>query len=357
MRRILIKVAYDGTNYSGWQLQNGHDTIESELLKAIGAITGETDLAIIGASRTDAGVHSLGNMAVFDTKSSIPAEKFARAINTRLPADIRVQSSSEVALDFHPRKQNSIKTYEYRILNRSIELPTERLYSYFYYGSLNLDAMREAAALLVGEHDFASFCSSGSQARDTIRRLYSCEVLKEGDTVIVRVSGNGFLYNMVRIIAGTLLTVGIGQMTPSDVSALLLSRNRNDAGRKIPACGLTMVDLTYCRETFPQEIHSDTWDYVLMQTSDGSVWMDLTECRTESECNILVGKLANHAYRDGAPHFFLRAFGHLTWVRAGYHPGNFMLEENGCIDAIRPPENDSSAQAGKWYHVTADYLT
>ena len=207
--RVMLRVAYDGTGYSGWQKQPNAITVEEVLCKACKNLFAR-DIDIIGASRTDAGVHSYGNVAVFDVDTRIPAEKISYALNQRLPEDIRIQLSEEVEPDFHPRYCDSEKTYEYRILNRKFPVPTERLYSYFYHYKLDVDKMREAAAYLVGEHDFKSFCSVHTQAETTIRTIYQLEVEETGAEIRIRVCGNGFLYNMVRIIAGTLIEAGQG---------------------------------------------------------------------------------------------------------------------------------------------------
>ena len=208
-------MAYDGTNYCGWQVQPNGVSIQSTLQKAIENLLGEkTD--VTGASRTDSGVHALGQVAVFDTDKNIPDWKYALAINQRLPKDIVVQKSEEVPLDFHPRYTDVEKTYEYRILNRRTQLPKERLYSYFVPKKLNVDKMREAGVYLVGEHDFKSFCSQKTKVLSTVRTIYSLELIEEGDIVTLRVSGNGFLYNMVRIIAGVLIKVGLEQKEPEE---------------------------------------------------------------------------------------------------------------------------------------------
>ena len=244
MKRIKLIVAYDGTRYSGWQIQNNGQTIEGVLNRTLSELTGE-NITVIGASRTDAGVHALGNVAVFDTESRIPGEKFAFALNVRLPEDIRVQDSREVSPDFHPRKCVSTKTYEYRILNRKFELPCERYDSYFYHRPLDVEAMREAASYLVGEHDFKSFCSIHTQALTTVRIIYSIDVDKSGDMVTICVKGNGFLYNMVRIIAGTLIQAGIGTFPPEHVREILLSLDRQAASQTAPARGLKLVKIQY----------------------------------------------------------------------------------------------------------------
>ncbi len=244
MKRIKLIVAYDGTNYHGWQVQLGKATIEGELNKAISSLTKE-DIKVIGASRTDAGVHALGNVAVFDTESQIPAEKFSYALNQRLPKDIVIQKSDEVSLNFHPRHCNCSKTYEYTILNRTFPLPEYRNTAYFYYGKLDIEKMRTAGRAFVGEHDFKGFCSAGAQVQTTIRIIYSLEVIKEGELIKIRVNGNGFLYNMVRIIAGTLIEVGRDRIAPDDIAGIISSCDRSKAGATAPAEGLKLMVIEY----------------------------------------------------------------------------------------------------------------
>lgn len=250
--RILLKVAYDGTSYSGWQIQPNAVTIEGVLGKAITELTGE-NVTLIGASRTDAGVHSLGNVCVFDTDSRIPPEKFCYALNNYLPEDIRVIESAAVEDTFHPRHTDSVKTYEYKIWNDRFPSPTIRLYSHFTYRNIDIDKMRSAAEKLVGEHDFGAFCSSGSQAETTVRTIYSIDITEEkledispeGRMIKIRVKGSGFLYNMVRIIAGTLLDIGTGLMEPDQVDVALRTCDRADSGPTAPAQGLTMIGIEY----------------------------------------------------------------------------------------------------------------
>jgi tRNA pseudouridine38-40 synthase len=244
MKRIKMEIAYDGTAYSGWQLQPGQPTVEAELNKALSGLLGE-ETAVIGASRTDSGVHALGNVAVFDTVSAIPAEKICQALNQRLPEDIRVQSSTEVSPDFHPRKVASQKTYEYRILNRKIALPTERLYTNRVYYELDLAMMQKATSYLVGEHDFKSFCSVKTQAIDTVRTIYRLDVAKNGDIITISVTGSGFLYNMVRIIAGTLIEIGRGAYPPEKMEEILKGCDRSLAGPTALPQGLTLIKIEY----------------------------------------------------------------------------------------------------------------
>lgn len=242
--RVKMVVAYDGTNYCGWQIQPNGVTIEQKLNEALSDLF-QTPIKVTGASRTDAGVHSLGNVCIFDVETRMPAEKISYALNQRLPEDIVVQNSCEVSEAFHPRFSKSRKTYEYRILNRKFRLPTRRLDTYFYYYDLDTGKMQQAAKYLEGEHDFKSFCSINSQAETTVRTIYHCDVFKEGEIITIRVTGNGFLYNMVRIIAGTLIKVGAGELTPQDMIKILEATNRDAAGPTAPAHGLTMIGLQY----------------------------------------------------------------------------------------------------------------
>ena len=244
MKRIKIVVAYDGTAYHGWQLQPETRTIEGEINKCLSGLLNE-DIAVIGGSRTDAGVHALGNVAVFDTDARMPADRIAFALNTRLPADIRIQGSSEVPPDFHPRFTATVKTYEYRILNRTFADPTRRLNSYFWYGPLDVDAMRQAASYLVGMHDFKSFATAKPEVTDTVRTIYETSLEKEDDLIRFRITGNGFLYNMVRIITGTLLEVGKGDYPPEKVKEILAAKDRKMAGATARPEGLTLVQIRY----------------------------------------------------------------------------------------------------------------
>ena len=244
MKRVKLVVAYDGTNYHGWQVQDNGITIEEVLNRTISELVQE-DIKVIGASRTDAGVHACGNVAVFDTESRIPGDKFSFALNQRLPEDMRIQESCEVDADFHPRYADTVKTYEYNILNRRFELPSKRLYAAFCYYPMDIERMNQAAAYLVGEHDFKSFCSAGAQVQTTVRTIYAVNVTKDDDMVHIRITGNGFLYNMVRIIAGTLMQVGTGLMEPEQVKEILEARDRSKAGPTAVAKGLTLVEIRY----------------------------------------------------------------------------------------------------------------
>lgn len=246
-KRVKLVVAYDGTAYHGWQVQPNAVTVEGILNEKLTELLGE-QITVTGASRTDAGVHSLGNVAVFDTETRIPADKISYALNQRLPEDIVVQESKEVSPDFHPRFCDSRKTYEYRILNRKFPIPTMRKDTYFYYRPLDVAAMQKAATYLIGEHDFKSFCTVGAQVETTVRTIYALSVTKEEDLIKIRVTGNGFLYNMMRILAGTLISVGIHEKEPEDMEDILAALDRTAAGPTAPACGLTMMGICYEKE-------------------------------------------------------------------------------------------------------------
>lgn len=249
MKRIKLTVAYDGTDYCGWQIQKNGVTVEEVLNRALSRLTGEK-ITVIGASRTDAGVHARGNVAVFDTDTRMPAERIAYAVNALLPEDVVVVRSEEVPAGWHPRKCVSVKTYEYRILNREFPDPVRRRDTYFVSFPLDLDRMRQAAGYLKGTHDFKSFCSAQTSVEDTVRTIYSLDVEKAGDLFTVRVRGNGFLYNMVRIIAGTLAGVGRGYFEPEEVERMLEEKDRTKAGVTAPPQGLTLVGIEY-EETAP----------------------------------------------------------------------------------------------------------
>lgn len=249
MRRIKLTVAYDGTNYCGWQVQPNGVTIEEVLNKAICRLTGE-EIQVIGASRTDSGVHALGNVAVFDTESRIPAERFSYALNQRLPEDIVVVKSEEVSKEWHPRYQNSLKTYEYHIMNTKIPIPTKRLYNCFVSFDLDVKRMRQGAEYLLGEHDFAAFCCIRTNAKTTVRTITDLQIEQNGEEIIIRITGNGFLYNMVRIIAGVLIRVGRGFYEPEKVRELLEGSKRKKEAVTAPAQGLCLVGIVYEEDLF-----------------------------------------------------------------------------------------------------------
>ena len=239
-KRVRLIVAYDGTNYHGWQVQKNGITIESELNRCLTELLQEP-IEVIGASRTDAGVHAMGNVAVFDTCSRMPAEKISYALNQRLPEDIRIQKSEEVDADWHPRYCDSRKTYEYRIYRGEFPMPLKRLYALHIYYNVDLEKMREAAKFFVGEHDFKSFCQVGAQVKSTVRTVFDVSIIEEGADLVIRVTGGGFLYNMVRIMAGTLLEVGKGKIEPGQIPEIIQAKDREAAGSTAPAHGLTLI--------------------------------------------------------------------------------------------------------------------
>ena len=244
MKRVKLLVAYDGTNYCGWQVQDNGITIQGELNKHLSELLNE-EIKTMGASRTDSGVHALGNVAVFDTNTQMPIEKISFALNARLPEDIKIQASEEVEKSFHPRFRPTIKTYEYRILNRTFADPTSRLNTFFYYGQLDVPAMAKAASYLVGEHNFKGFATENPQTKGTVREIYAATLKREGDVIVFRITGNGFLYNMVRIIVGTLLEVGKRAYPPEQVKLIIRKRDRELAGPTARALGLTLINIEY----------------------------------------------------------------------------------------------------------------
>lgn len=333
MRRIRLRVSYDGTDYCGSQIQPNGVTIEEKLNAAVQKLTGQ-DVQVIFASRTDTGVHALGNVAVFDTEMRMDAGKFAFALNQRLPEDIRVRASDEVALNWHPRKQNCIKSYEYRIFNSRIPNPLLRRYAQFCYYALDVEAMREAAQALVGEHDFAAFCSSGSSVENTVRRIHSAEIeekilpagewerqetgQREGretrrfplDRVItIRLRGSGFLYNMVRIIAGTLIEIGSGRRPAADMQHILRSRNRQESGAVAAACGLTLCSIQFLPALLPLiEAENEDWSYTLdqsMTTQSGESRLTIRRCNARDYAALLT-RLLHETHRNGAKFTLVR---------------------------------------------------
>ena len=261
MKRIKLEVAYDGTNYCGWQIQPKDITIEKILNEQLTELLGE-EITVIGASRTDSGVHALGNVAVFDTDSRIPGERMAHALNARLPKDILIQSSKEVPKDFHPRFQETRKTYEYRFYQAPYDNPLTSRYHYFVYVPLDVERMQKAARYFVGKHCFISLCSSKAQVTSYEREIYSCQVKQEGKYITMQVTGSGFLYNMVRLMAGTLLEIGRGRKEPEWVREILKSKERVPVGPKLPAKGLTLMKIQYMEEAKDRMEGNTTWETV-----------------------------------------------------------------------------------------------
>ena len=243
--RVKLTVAYDGTSYCGWQFQPNGISVQEVLNEKLSELFSQ-EIKVPGASRTDAGVHALGNVCAFDVDTKMPAEKIAFALNQSLPEDISIVDSCEVDKDFHPRFHKGKKTYEYRILNRTFPDPTRRLYSLFYHRPLDEEAMNRAAAYLIGEHDFTTFSSIHAQTNTFVRTIYDCRVSRdENDMITLHIEGNGFLYNMVRIITGTLIEVGWGKRTPESIGEILEKKDRSLAGPTAPPEGLTLVEIEY----------------------------------------------------------------------------------------------------------------
>ena len=280
MRRIMLTVAFDGTNYSGWQIQPNKETIEGVLNRELSRLLNE-EIKVVGASRTDSGVHAEGAVCVFDTESKIPGDKFSYAINQTLPEDIRIRNSKEVDITFHPRRVNSRKTYRYRIRHDEFPNPLDARYSYHVYTKLDIEAMRKACEFIKGKHDFKSFCSVHTDVDTTVRTVYDVHIdvtpdkkllqmsglmksagesgaMRSGgesaagrirpEIIDIYVTGNGFLYNMVRIIAGTLIEVGQGKIKPEEIPAIIEACDREKAGPTAPAKGLTLIGYKMMRE-------------------------------------------------------------------------------------------------------------
>ena len=242
--RVMLTVSYDGTNYCGSQVQENGITIEEVLNRELSRFF-DQNIKVSGASRTDSGVHAIGAVFVFDVETKMPAEKISYALNVSLPDDIVVIHSKEVSSDFHPRFQKTSKTYEYFILNSVFPNPLLRNYTYHYRKFLDDKKMNEAAKFLIGEHDFTSFAAIGSQTNTFVREIFDAGVRRDGDLIVFYITGAGFLYNMVRIIVGTLVEVGNGKRKPSEMKEILEKKDRSAAGPTAPAQGLVLREITY----------------------------------------------------------------------------------------------------------------
>lgn len=247
MERILMTIAYDGTGYFGWQKQKNETipTVEGALTEACRRLFSDESLTVIGASRTDRGVHALGQRAVVDVDTTIPANKIPLAIRPYLPEDVSVIAAETVPLEFHPRYDCVKKTYQYKIWNKNYKNPLYRNFSECIFGKLDILNMEKAAAQLIGTHDFKAFCASGSSVSTTVRTIFDCRVRESGDFIEIQVTGDGFLYNMVRIIAGTLIGVGQGKIAPESIASIIKSKDRQRAGRTAGPQGLTLVSIYY----------------------------------------------------------------------------------------------------------------
>ena len=253
-RNILLTIEYDGSEFSGWQRQPVRRTVQGELEQVLSKVCG-TPIQINGTSRTDAGVHALGQRASFKLESGIPTDKIKLAANNILAGgknlaaqvgDVRILSVEEMSPDFHARFDSKGKKYRYVICNSQEQNIFRRKYCYQVATPLNVEAMAEAAIHIVGTHDFACFQSAGGQERETtVRTVYSLEVFKSNEDVVIEIAGDGFLYNMVRIITGTLVEVGLGKRKPEDLIDIISSADRKKAGHKAPAEGLYLVEVYY----------------------------------------------------------------------------------------------------------------
>jgi tRNA pseudouridine38-40 synthase len=243
-RNIKILLEYDGTNYAGWQRQKNINTIQEVLETAIEKITCKTTV-VNGCSRTDTGVHAKGFVGNFYTESRLPINRIADAINSQLPQDIVVLSAEDVDMDFHARYFAVGKTYSYTILNRIFPSAINRNYTYHFRQKLDTDSMAEAAAELIGTHDFYAFKNAGSSAKTSVRTITELKVVKSGDIIKIYATADGFLYNMVRIIVGTLIKVGVGKIKSNEIQEILLSKDRTRAGKCVPPQGLCLEEVYY----------------------------------------------------------------------------------------------------------------
>ena len=244
MRNIKLIIEYDGKGFNGWQKQPDRLNIQGEIEKAIEEITGEK-IDLIASGRTDAGVHSLGQTANFKTDSKIPIEKFAKAINSRLKKSIVIKSAEEVDEKFHSRYSVKSKTYRYIINNSENGTAIYRGLEYHISNKLDATKMNKAIKYFEGEHDFKAFKASGTSSKSSVRKILHGEVKREGERIIIEITGTGFLYNMVRIISGTLLEVGLGKIEPEEIIKIIESKDRNKAGKTLPAHGLYLLKVEY----------------------------------------------------------------------------------------------------------------
>lgn len=244
MRNIKLTIEYDGKDFNGWQKQPNKLNIQGNIEKVISEITKE-EIELIGSGRTDAGVHAIGQVANFKTNSNIPIEKFAIAINSRLKKSIIIKKAEEVPERFHSRYNCKKKTYRYTINNSDMGSAIYRNLEYNIKMPLNLENMKKASKYFEGEHDFSAFKASGTSSKSSVRTIYSADVKKENERIIIELTGNGFLYNMVRIISGTLVEVGLGKIRPEEIKDIIDSKNRQMAGKTLPPYGLYLVEVNY----------------------------------------------------------------------------------------------------------------
>lgn len=244
MRNIKILLQFDGSNYHGWQIQPNAVTVQEMVSSAVSEITKE-DIKVFGCSRTDAKVHAKFYVASFKTESRVPADRFPFAINSRLPSDIACIGAEEEDEDFHAITSAKRKTYIYKIDNSPIRNPFLKNYVWHYPGKLDFEKMKEASQSFLGTHDFAAFAAAGFTAKTTERTIYSIELDKEDNIISIKITGDGFLYNMVRIISGTLVWVGLGKIKPDGISDIIKSKKRENAGITAPPEGLYLWGVEY----------------------------------------------------------------------------------------------------------------
>ena len=245
MRNIKLTIEYDGKEYNGWQKQPNKLNIQGNIEKAIEAITSE-EVDLMASGRTDAGVHALGQVANFKTNSKLPIEKFPVAINSKLKKSIRIINAEEVEEKFHSRLSCKQKTYRYIINNTYNGTAIYRNQEYHIPQKLNIENMQKAAKFFEGEHDFKAFKASGTSSKSSVRKIYEAKVYSDNNgRIYIELTGNGFLYNMVRIIAGTLVEVGLGKIKPEEISDIIIQGKRENAGKTLPAHGLYLVKVEY----------------------------------------------------------------------------------------------------------------
>ena len=244
MPRIMLVLQYDGTDYAGFQWQPDVPTIQSELQDALSHVLQES-VAVTGASRTDSGVHALGQVVTFTTEKPIPLDNLVSAVNNRLPVAGNVASAQVVPDSFHPRYDAVRKAYSYRILNRRTGSPFISRYAWHIRELLDVESMRATGAIFVGRHDFAAYRVVGSGVEDTVRQIWRFDIEQEDSTIRILVEGNGFLYKMVRLMVGATVRVGLGQMTMEQVRAALAGHSGTKAGSPAPSCGLCLVRVDY----------------------------------------------------------------------------------------------------------------
>ena len=244
MRNIKLTIEYDGKDFNGWQKQPTKLNIQGEIERAIEQITGEK-VDLIASGRTDAGVHSLGQIANFKTESKLQIEKFPVALNSKLKKSIRIQNAEEVEENFHSRYSCKQKTYRYIINNSKEGSAIYRNLEYHMPIKLDVKSMEKAIKYFEGEHDFKGFKASGTSSKNSVRKIYKAEIKKDGDRILIELTGSGFLYNMVRIIAGTIVEVGLGKIKPEDIPNIIESKDRTKAGKTLPPYALYLVKVEY----------------------------------------------------------------------------------------------------------------